>query len=84
MPTTEDDRERLNEAKNERAVMHGKPLTKNESSVPLIKKGATRPPKDQNPWASLLMRSATEERGSKKGGIGNAVMGGVFKSIYLS
>lgn len=49
---------------------------------PTIKKGGTRPPPEANPMSRLLLLS--EPAGSKRGGIGNAAMGGVFKSIYLA
>lgn len=68
--------------------MLGKPLQEGTTSadgVPLIKKGATRPPKDyQSSMTSLLLSGVTDTSSKKKVGIGNAAMGGVFKSIYLA
>lgn len=48
-----------------------------------IKTGGTRPPPNTNSMASLLLTPFSSS-GNPKAGIGNAVMGGKFKSIYLA
>ena len=90
VPTTDYDRQQLRTAMKEQNILLGKTIqgdgTHGTEGVPLIKKGGTRPPKDQqNSMASLLLGGVTDSSSkNKKSGVGNAAMGGVFKSIYLA
>ena len=85
IPTTEYEHRQIEQAEDERIIKTGKFNFRKTSTTglftPTIKKGGTRPPAGINSMSRLLIMS---EPNNKRGGIGNAAMGGVFKSIYLA